>query len=210
MSDDGPGHQRRAAGPRVRAVLHDQGSGGGHRPRPVDCARHRRRARRHAGALSVGEGRLLPADAAGAHGGDLPPERTGRGAATRPRPPAARRQALVIEDEEPIRALLARLLDRRDYDVAEASSCARPRRSATARTFDLVLCDVRLGDGNGGDCLRHIRASQPGLGRRFIFVTGDIGALEDAAREFGDVPVLTKPFTATDLDRVLGDVEVGV
>jgi hypothetical protein len=47
-------------------------------------------------------------------------------------------------------------------------------------------------------------------GRRFVFVTGDIGALDDAAREFGDVPVLTKPFTASDLDRVLGDVEVGV
>ena len=79
-----------------------------------------------------------------------------------------------------------------------------------SRTFDLVLCDVRLGDGNGGECLRHIRASQPGLGRRFIFVTGDIGALEDTAHEFGEMPVLTKPFTATDLDRVLGDVEVGV
>ena len=73
-----------------------------------------------------------------------------------------------------------------------------------------MLCDVRLGDGNGGDCLRHIRAAQPGLGRRFIFVTGDIAALEDATQEFGDMPVLTKPFTATDLDRVLGDVEVGV
>ena len=73
-----------------------------------------------------------------------------------------------------------------------------------------MLCDVRLGDGNGGDCLRHIRAAQPALGRRFIFVTGDIAALKDATQEFGDMPVLTKPFTATDLDRVLGDVEVGV
>ena len=33
--DDGPGHQPRAAGPRVRAVLHDQGSGGRDRARPV-------------------------------------------------------------------------------------------------------------------------------------------------------------------------------
>jgi hypothetical protein len=69
---------------------------------------------------------------------------------------------------------------------------------------------VRLGDGNGGDCLRHLRAMHPGFARRFVFVTGDIAALEDAAREFGEIPVLTKPFTASDVDRVLGNVEVGV
>ena len=121
-----------------------------------------------------------------------------------------RRHALVIEDEESIRTLLARLLARRDYDVAEAATCAQARTLSDGRVFDLVLCDVRLGDGNAGDCLRHIRDAQPGLGRRLIFVTGDLAALEDATQEFGDVPVLTKPFTATDLDRVLGDVEVGV
>jgi PAS domain S-box-containing protein len=122
---------------------------------------------------------------------------------------AGERKALVVEDEEPIRGLLARLLERRGYQVTEASSLSEAKAFGDSRTFDLVLCDVRLGDGNGGECLRHIRASQPGLGRRFVFVTGDIGALQDAEREFGDLPVLTKPFTATDLDRVLGDVEVG-
>jgi PAS domain S-box-containing protein len=124
--------------------------------------------------------------------------------------PSGRRRALVVEDEEPIRTLLARLLRRRDYEVTEASSCAEAKACSEGRTFDLVLCDVRLGDGNGGDCLRHLRATHPGLARRFVFVTGDIAALEDAAREFGEIPVLTKPFNATDLDRVLGDVEVGV
>jgi PAS domain S-box-containing protein len=121
---------------------------------------------------------------------------------------ATRRRALVIEDEEPIRVLLARLLGRRGYGVTEASSCAEAVEHCDAATFDLILCDVRLGDGNGGDCLRHIRESQPNLGRRFIFVTGDIAALDDAAQEFGEVPVLTKPFTATDLDRLLGEVRV--
>jgi PAS domain S-box-containing protein len=134
-----------------------------------------------------------------AQGGALPPPAR-----------AGRRQALVIEDEDPIRAVLVRLLVRRDYDVAEAASCARARTLIEGRTFDLVLCDVRLGDGNGGECLRQLRAARPDIGRRFIFVTGDISALEDAASEFGEIPVLTKPFTATDLDRILDDVEVAV
>jgi CheY-like chemotaxis protein len=144
-----------------------------------------------------------------AHAVVLPAESTGLPAAPASERPGCR-QALVIEDEEPIRALLGRLLGRRDYTVTEASSCAEAKVLSEGKTFDLVLCDVRLSDGNGGDCLRHLRDVQPGLGRRFVFVTGDIAALNDAAREFGDMPVLTKPFTATDLDRVLGDVEVGV
>ena len=144
-----------------------------------------------------------------AHTVVLAPEQERRPSAG-PAPRTGERKALVVEDEEPIRSLLARLLSRRGYEVIEASSCAEAKAFGESRTFDLVLCDVRLGDGNGGECLRHIRASQPGLGRRFIFVTGDIGALEDTAHEFGEMPVLTKPFTATDLDRVLGDVEVGV
>jgi hypothetical protein len=37
-----------------------------------------------------------------------------------------------------------------------------------------------------------------------MFVTGDAGALKGAAGEFEDVPVLPKPFTIADLDRVLG------
>ena len=120
------------------------------------------------------------------------------------------RQALVIEDERPIRDLLVRLLARRDYSVTEASSCREAKAASEGRTFDLVLCDVRLEDGNGADCLRHLTAAQPAIGRRFVFVTGDIAALADNEREFAGIPVLTKPFTVTDLDRVLGDVEVGV
>jgi PAS domain S-box-containing protein len=121
-----------------------------------------------------------------------------------------KRRALIIDDEASIRALLVRLLARRDYEVSEAGSCAEAKAISDRQSFDLVLCDVRLGDGNGGECLRHLRQRQPDLGRRFVFVTGDIAALADTANEFGDVPVLTKPFTATDLDRVLGDVEVRV
>jgi two-component system NtrC family sensor kinase len=123
---------------------------------------------------------------------------------------AAGRGALVIEDEAHIRTMLARLLAKRGYSVTEATSLAEATHASAARTFDLVLCDVRLADANGADCLRRLRQTQPDVDRRFVFVTGDIGALGEAAREFGAIPVLPKPFTTTDLDRVLADVEVGV
>ena len=123
-------------------------------------------------------------------------------------PKSRTRHALIIEDEAPIRALLARLLVRRDYIVTEASSCAEARAVGGDHAYDLVLCDVRLGDGNGSDCLRHLRELQPGIDQRFVFVTGDIAALEDHAREFGNLPVLTKPFSTSELDRLLDRVGV--
>ena len=129
-----------------------------------------------------------------------------------PAPPAAsgKRCALIVEDEPPIRALLARLVGRRDYDIVEAASCEEARAAAAAQSFDLVLCDVRLADGNGADVLRCLRERQPDLGRRFVFVTGDIGAVSASGREYADGSVLRKPFTASDLDRLLASVEISV
>ena len=117
-------------------------------------------------------------------------------------------RALVVEDERSIRALLSRLLSRRGYEVTEAASCADAKAALAAQAFHLVLSDVRLGDGNGAEILREVRRTQPGVDRRFVFVTGDIAALADTEREFGELTVLTKPFTATDLDRLLNDLPV--
>jgi PAS domain S-box-containing protein len=178
----------------------------------------------------TGLGLSLGLGIATAHGGSLelcPP--TGRGAcfrltipaqtsaeaASAPGAGAARkagepRRVLVIEDEPPIRELLARMLERRDFVVAGAGSCAEARTVSAGQTFDLVLCDIWLPDGSGVECLRHLRRAQPAISRRFVFVTGDARALGGIDAEFATAPVLTKPFTASDLDRVLGDVEVGV
>ncbi len=176
----------------------------------------------------TGLGLSIALGIATAHGGSLELCQTHKGACfqltlpTRPAPaisaPAAPdikpatlppgRQALVVEDEAPIRTLLARLLARRGYTVTEAGSCAEASAVIGSQPFDVVLCDVRLGDGNGGECLRQLRRAQPDVDRRFVFVTGDIAALADTEREFGDLAVLMKPFTASDLDRVLTDLTV--
>jgi PAS domain S-box-containing protein len=124
-----------------------------------------------------------------------------------PRPPVSgRRRALIVEDEAPIRSLLARLVARRDYDIVEASSCAEAKAAAAVHAFDLVLCDLRLADGNGREVLRCLRERQPEVGRRFVFVSGDIGGLIGADREIAQMPRLNKPFTASDLDQLLDDL----
>jgi len=118
------------------------------------------------------------------------------------------RRALVVEDEAPIRALLTRMLTKRGFQVTQAGSCADAEAASGTAPFDLILCDVRLDDGNGIECLRHLRLVQPDVDRRFVFVTGDISALAEHQGEYGELAVLTKPFTASDLDRVLGSLSV--
>jgi CheY-like chemotaxis protein len=121
-------------------------------------------------------------------------------------PASGRRRALIAEDEPSVRSLLSRLVARRDYEIVEASSCAEAKAAVAVHTFDLVLCDVRLADGNGAEVLRCLRERQPDLGRRFVFVTGDIGALTGADREVALMPLLSKPFTASDLDQLLDEL----
>jgi CheY-like chemotaxis protein len=177
----------------------------------------------------TGLGLSLGLGIATAHGGSLelcPPSASGacfkltlpaqrptdaelRGNQAGGRRPGERRQALVIDNERPIRELLIRLLARRDYAVLEAASCADTKAVSVGRTFDLVLCDVRLDDGSGVDCLRHLRGMQPAIEKRFVFVTGDSSGLS-LDPEFAAIPILSKPFTASDLDRVVSDIEVGV
>ena len=120
---------------------------------------------------------------------------------------AAPRVALIVENEAAIRGLLVRLLERRDYEVVEAASMSEFRAVSRGRRFDLVLCDVRLDDGSGPECLRQLRAAQPDVDRRFIFMTGDTTALDDP-KALAGMPVLAKPFTSGDLDRVLDGVEI--
>jgi CheY-like chemotaxis protein len=108
-----------------------------------------------------------------------------------------------VEDEDPVRNLLVRLLKRRGYHVTEATTVGAGKSAIDAQPFALVLCDVRLSDGNGAECVRYLRRVRPEAARRVIFVTGDAAALTGTVDEFVDIPLLPKPFTIADLDRVL-------
>ena len=67
------GHGARRAGARLRAVLHHQGAGPRHRPRPVDGLRHRQADRRlHLGRLRRRAGHPHPHLPAARHGGSGP------------------------------------------------------------------------------------------------------------------------------------------
>lgn len=70
-------------------------------------------------------------------------------------------QILVIDDEDPIRNLLARMIELEGYKVWKASDCQSALKLLKAQPFDVALCDVFLPDGNGVDFIREIKKHRP-------------------------------------------------
>lgn len=70
-------------------------------------------------------------------------------------------QILVIDDEDLIRNLLARMIELEGYKVSKAGSCGEALKLMKSQTFDVVLCDVFLPDGNGVDFIFEIRRCLP-------------------------------------------------
>lgn len=70
-------------------------------------------------------------------------------------------QILVIDDEDLIRNLLARMIELEGYKVWKASDCQSALKLLKAQPFDVVLCDVFLPDGNGVDFIREIKKHRP-------------------------------------------------
>ena len=68
---------------------------------------------------------------------------------------------LIIDDEPIIRKLLARMMELEGYEVFQAADRASGLKLLTAKTPQLVLCDVFLPDGNGEEMVKEIKELQP-------------------------------------------------
>src|ERR1700760_1304648 len=68
---------------------------------------------------------------------------------------------LVIDDEERLRKLLARILQLEGFDVFEASTAKDGLRRLEHDAIDVVISDVKLPDINGIELTKIIKASNP-------------------------------------------------
>src|SRR6185436_20518655 len=68
---------------------------------------------------------------------------------------------LIIDDEEKLRSLLARIVRLEGYTVAEAGNLKAARKILNNEQIDVILCDVKLPDGNGVDFVKEARSMQP-------------------------------------------------
>ncbi|WP_026596824.1 response regulator [Methylobacterium sp. 77] len=107
---------------------------------------------------------------------------------------------LLVEDEDPVRAVNSRALSARGYTVLEAASGldALALISDADQPIDLVVSDVVMPEMDGPTLLRELRKHRPDL--KVIFVSG---YAEDAFRknlpEGEDFNFLPKPFSLKQL-----------
>ena len=108
---------------------------------------------------------------------------------------------LIIEDEEPIRRVLVRILTEEDrqYEITEAIDGKKGFNLLEKETFDLVLCDIKMPIMDGIEVLQ--RANSKKIRTPFIMLTGH-GNVETAveAMKLGAYDFISKP---PDLNRLL-------
>ena len=104
---------------------------------------------------------------------------------------AAARCILLVEDHEPTRSTLVRLLERRGHKVVGVTTAAAAREIAAARDCDLVISDLGLPDGDGHALMAELRDA---YGLHGIALSG-YGMEEDLerSRRSGFFTHLTKP-----------------
>ena len=117
---------------------------------------------------------------------------------------------LLVEDEPVNRALLRAVLERstterlRDCDIVEAANLAEARGSLLARTFDVVILDVRLPDGSGLTLARDLAEKRQTADQRVVVMSASVLPAERAeAMDSGCDAFLAKPFQPTELTDLL-------
>jgi len=68
---------------------------------------------------------------------------------------------LVVDDEPSARTTLGLLLRKRSHRVTEVGGVAAAVKALTDETFDVIVTDLRMPDGDGLDVLRAARAHCP-------------------------------------------------
>jgi two-component system phosphate regulon response regulator PhoB len=110
------------------------------------------------------------------------------------------RQILIVEDEQPIREMIAFALRRAGFEVSEAEDSRRARVQLADRRPDLVLIDWMLPDMSGLELTRHIKRESATRDLPVIMLTaraaeGDkVAGLDGGADDY-----MTKPFSPREL-----------
>src|SRR5262245_20196227 len=111
-----------------------------------------------------------------------------------PLPPGSEpryRQVLVVEDERPLRTVIARNLASRGIDVREAATASEALQALRESIPDLLLLDINLPDRTGWDVLREIARQQLEVP---TIVVSAVRVSQSRLGEFKPIAYLPKPF----------------
>jgi CheY-like chemotaxis protein len=103
---------------------------------------------------------------------------------------------LVIEDEPSVSAFVRAALERRGYQVVQASSGVDGLKLLESGSFAGVISDIRMpGTINGADVHSWIQQHRPELSKRIILISGDTANSDtQSLLNSSPTPCLEKPF----------------
>lgn len=81
---------------------------------------------------------------------------------------------LIIDDEEKLRVLLVRIIKLEGFEVLEAATCKAAIKKLEQSEIDVILCDVKLPDGNGVELVKEIKQAYPGIEIILLTAYGNI------------------------------------
>jgi signal transduction histidine kinase len=114
---------------------------------------------------------------------------------------------LLVEDEPALAAAVAEGLKDAGFVVERAGDGEEALARVRARTYDLIVCDLKMPRVDGIEFYRTIAAANPLLTRRVVFVTGDVvGTEAERFLEETGCRWLAKPFRLADLLRAAEEV----
>jgi two-component system NtrC family response regulator len=126
---------------------------------------------------------------------------------------------LIIDDEEKLRALLARIIRLEGLTVLEADTLKAGGRLLDREDIDVVLCDVKLPDGNGVDFVRDAKVKFPSVEMILLTAYGNIAdgvaAMKNGAFDYitkGDdndkiIPLLARAMEKVQLQKRVAQLE---
>src|SRR5688572_29255215 len=112
----------------------------------------------------------------------------------------AAKHILIVEDEKPIRDMIAFTLRRQGFEVSEAADAASARSRIVDKRPDLLLIDWMLPDVSGLELTRQLKRDRENQDLPIIMLTarGDeqdkVAGLEGGADDY-----MTKPFSPREL-----------
>jgi signal transduction histidine kinase len=114
---------------------------------------------------------------------------------------------LVVEDEAALGAAVAESLADAGFAVDRAGDGAEALLRVNARTYDLIICDLKMPRVDGMTFYRALERDHPDAARRILFVTGDVAGTEaERFLEETGCRWLAKPFRLRDLLRTAKEI----
>ena len=115
---------------------------------------------------------------------------------------ARRGHILVIDDEPLVAALMADILGLEGYEVDTAKNGREGVEKIAARSYDVILSDLRMPELDGVGLYRALEQEHESLLLRLAFVSGTTEPPEYASfLDRTGATVLSKPFAVADLHR---------